>query len=53
MPMKSDITVDPSKFDPLNVSEKTKKFNEDLIEIGKQNPRWYEVLLRRFFLLIT
>ncbi|KAF2196327.1 alpha/beta-hydrolase [Delitschia confertaspora ATCC 74209] len=43
MPLKSDLWVDSSKFDPSKVSEKTAKLNEKLIQIWKDGPRWYEV----------
>jgi hypothetical protein len=43
MPLKSDIYVDASKFDESLQSEKTKLFNEKLIQIWKDGPRWYEV----------
>ncbi|ORY09894.1 Alpha/Beta hydrolase protein [Clohesyomyces aquaticus] len=43
MPLKSDVTVDASKFSRFTVSEKTKKFNDSLIKTWKEGPRWYEV----------
>jgi hypothetical protein len=43
MPLKSDLTVDPSKFDRKLADEQTKQFNQKLINIWKEGPRWYEV----------
>ncbi|KAF2262109.1 alpha/beta-hydrolase [Lojkania enalia] len=43
MPLKSDLNVDPSKFDRSKVNEKTNEFNKKLIQIWKDGPRWYEV----------
>jgi len=44
MSLKSDITVDATKFDRKLTDQKTKEFNEKLIQIWKDGPRWYEVL---------
>lgn len=43
MPLKSDLTVDSSKFDRGLADEQTKQFNQKLIDIWKEGPRWYEV----------
>ncbi|KAF2181809.1 alpha/beta-hydrolase [Zopfia rhizophila CBS 207.26] len=43
MPLKSDVIVDASKFDRSLASKKTEQFNEGLIKIWKEGPRWYEV----------
>jgi hypothetical protein len=43
MPLTSDLTVDPSKFDRKLADEQTKQFNQKLINIWKEGPRWYEV----------
>jgi hypothetical protein len=43
MPLKSDITLDYSKFDPASVSELTKKFNENSLAVLAKTPLWWEV----------
>jgi hypothetical protein len=43
MSLKSDITVDASKFDRANIDKETAEFNEKLIKIWADGPRWYEV----------
>lgn len=43
MPLKSDLSIDSSKFDPSAVSEQTKSFNDHLIKVMTGGPRWYEV----------
>lgn len=43
MPLNSDITVDATKFDNNKIDKKTQEFNEKLIEIWADGPRWYEV----------
>ncbi len=43
MPMQSDIRLDAAKFAPSSVNEKTTKFNDHLIQILENGPRWYEV----------
>ncbi|KAF2128354.1 alpha/beta-hydrolase [Dothidotthia symphoricarpi CBS 119687] len=43
MSLTSDLTIDPSKFDRKLADEQTKQFNEKLIKIWADGPRWYEV----------
>lgn len=43
MPLHSDITISASKFASEEVDAETKAFNEKLIAIWAQGPRWYEV----------
>jgi hypothetical protein len=50
MPLKSDVIVDPSKFDRSKIDKETNEFNEKLIKIWKDGPRWYEVLQHSKFL---
>jgi len=50
MPLKSDLTVDPSKFDRKLADEQTEQFNQKLINIWKEGPRWYEVSASQCFI---
>jgi hypothetical protein len=43
MSLKSDVNVDPAKFDRRNIDQETLDFNEKLIKIWADGPRWYEV----------
>jgi len=43
---KSDVTVDASKFDRDGIDKQTLEFNEKLIKIWADGPRWYEVCLQ-------
>ena len=43
MPLTSDLKIDVAKLDPKAVSEGTKKFNDGLIEVMKDIPKWWEV----------
>ncbi|KAK5722553.1 hypothetical protein LTR15_005784 [Elasticomyces elasticus] len=43
MPLTSDLTLDPSKFDPKSISEQTHAFNDKLIKIMEGGPRWWDV----------
>jgi hypothetical protein len=43
MALKSDITIDATKFDPASISEQTAKLNDHLIKIFENAPKWYEV----------
>jgi acetyl esterase/lipase len=43
MSLKSDVNVDPAKFDRKNIDQKTLDFNDKLIKIWADGPRWYEV----------
>jgi hypothetical protein len=52
MPLTSDLTVDPSKFDRKLADEQTKQFNQKLINIWKEGPRWYEVRHVQSFIVV-
>jgi hypothetical protein len=43
MPLKSDVVIDASKFDPANNSEQANKLNQYLLSVGDKGPAWYEV----------
>jgi hypothetical protein len=43
MSLKSDVNVDPTKFDRKNIDQETLDFNDKLIKIWADGPRWYEV----------
>lgn len=43
MSLKTDITLDASKFDPSAITSETTKFNEQLMKIMADGPRWWEV----------
>jgi len=43
MGLESDITVNVPKFQKESVSEATEKFNETLMDIMSNGPKWYEV----------
>lgn len=43
MSLKSDVTVDASKFDRSTIDKQTLEFNDRLIKIWADGPRWYEV----------
>lgn len=43
MSLKSDLTVNASKFTRSTIDPKTKAFNQKLIQIWADGPRWYEV----------
>ncbi|EME82190.1 uncharacterized protein MYCFIDRAFT_65237 [Pseudocercospora fijiensis CIRAD86] len=43
MPLTSDLNLDHKKFDPSQISDQTKKYNDQLIEVQKKGPKWYEV----------
>lgn len=45
MPLTSDLKLDASKFQPEAISEQTKQFNDKLIKIMQNGPKWYEVRL--------
>lgn len=47
MPLQSDLTIDASKFERKLADEQTKEFNEKLIKIWADGPRWYEVSSRQ------
>ena len=42
MPLTSDLNVDATKFDRKLTDKTTKEFNEKLIKIWKDGPRWYD-----------
>ncbi|KAF2112002.1 Alpha/Beta hydrolase protein [Lophiotrema nucula] len=43
MSLKSDLNLDPAKFDRSKADKKTQEFNQKLIQLWKDGPRWYEV----------
>ncbi|KAF2847307.1 alpha/beta-hydrolase [Plenodomus tracheiphilus IPT5] len=43
MPLQSDLTISASKFNASQIDDETKAFNEKLIKIWADGPRWYEV----------
>lgn len=43
MATKNPIQIDPKVFDPASISADTHVFNENLMEIMKGAPRWWEV----------
>lgn len=43
MSLRSDLTIDASKFDRKLADKQTEEFNEKLIKIWADGPRWYEV----------
>ncbi|KAL9051365.1 MAG: hypothetical protein Q9162_006067 [Coniocarpon cinnabarinum] len=48
MPLQSDLVLDSAKFHLKNVSQDTKDFNEGLLKIGSQIPKWWEVGAQRY-----
>jgi hypothetical protein len=50
MSLKSDVTVDASKFDRSGIDTQTLEFNQKLIKIWADGPRWYEVCFLSLFL---
>jgi hypothetical protein len=49
MSLESDVKIPAAKFDRSTIDKQTLEFNEKLIKIWADGPRWYEV--RRVFLL--
>ncbi|KAM0176291.1 hypothetical protein ACHAPF_004941 [Botrytis cinerea] len=43
MPLKSDIHINVAKFEPSNTSAGTAKANEDLINLLRDGPKWFEM----------
>jgi hypothetical protein len=43
MSLKADVTVDAAKFDRSEIDTQTLEFNQKLIKIWADGPRWYEV----------
>jgi hypothetical protein len=43
MSLTSDVNVDAAKFDRKNIDQETLDFNQKLIKIWADGPRWYEV----------
>ena len=43
MSLKSDLTIDASKFDRGLTDKKAQELNEKLGQISKSGPKWYEV----------
>jgi hypothetical protein len=52
MSLKSDVNVDATKFDRKNIDKETLEFNEKLIKIWADGPRWYEVCYSRCSLVV-
>jgi hypothetical protein len=50
MSLESDVKIPAAKFDRSTIDKQTLEFNEKLIKIWADGPRWYEV--RRVFLLL-
>jgi hypothetical protein len=48
MSLESDVKIPAVKFDRSTIDKQTLEFNEKLIKIWADGPRWYEV--RRVFL---
>ena len=46
--LKSDVVVDATKFDRSTIDKQTLEFNEKLIKIWADGPRWYEVCFLSF-----
>lgn len=44
MPLASDLTLPASKFDRSTIDQQTLDFNQKLINIWADGPRWYEVI---------
>ena len=51
MALKSDVTVDASKFNRSTIDKQTLEFNDKLIKIWADGPRWYEVCILWCFLV--
>jgi hypothetical protein len=51
MSLKSDVNVNATKFDRKNIDKETLEFNEKLIKIWADGPRWYEVHYHCFLFL--
>jgi hypothetical protein len=49
MSLQSDLTIDASKFDRKLADKQTEEFNEKLIKIWADGPRWYEVCIFPIF----
>lgn len=43
MSLRSDLIIDASKFDRKLTDKQTEGFNDKLIKIWADGPRWYEV----------
>lgn len=41
--VKSDLHIVAEKLNPKSISAETERFNNDLIQIMKGGPRWWEV----------
>ena len=48
IPLTSDISIDASKFDPVNISDAPKKANALLADIITKGPRWWEVGIENY-----
>ena len=51
MPLTSDLTLNHSKFSAKSISKETQAFNDQLIEIMKGGPKWYEVGAAKYRLM--
>jgi hypothetical protein len=49
MPLQSDFTIPAAPFDRKNIDPQTLAFNDKLIKIWADGPRWYDVRLHRPF----
>ncbi|KAI9719113.1 MAG: hypothetical protein M1812_003743 [Candelaria pacifica] len=43
MPHQSDISINVPKFLPSSISEQTQKVNDQLIQMGQNDPKWWKV----------
>jgi hypothetical protein len=50
MSLESDVKIPAAKFDRSTIDKQTLEFNEKLIKIWADGPRWYEV--RRVLLFL-
>jgi hypothetical protein len=50
MSLESDLTINASKFDRSTIDEQTLAFNQKLIEIWADGPRWYEVCISTHYI---
>jgi len=43
MPLTSDLQIDVKKFQPSGISKKTTEFNDGLMKLTANAPKWWEV----------
>jgi hypothetical protein len=48
MALKSDLNIEAAKFDRATIDQQTLEFNQKLIDIWAQGPRWYEVCISSY-----